>query len=286
MEQSSNHSRSFLSTLDTQQLRQILLAEVESDETNVELIRNITAVLEARENSGTDIDVESAYKTFLSDHALEQPLYDVDAADKELSVLSPNRKPVRTSSITRLVLVAAIIMALILGTTAVASAAGYDLWRAFTRWTSEIFGFTTGNGPVATTQEKNDNTPYSEIGKYLLAEGIELDVLPKYLPEGYEFIDATSEETYEGTIITAVYNNSDNRIILAYVITSHDTSDLFPKGNSAPEKYEKCGIIHYIINNEGKWGAVWAADNIVCYISGVPEKTELINIIDSIYERE
>ncbi|MBQ9489249.1 MAG: hypothetical protein IJU80_04895, partial [Lachnospiraceae bacterium] len=148
MEQSSNNSRSFLSTLDTQQLRQILLAEVESDETNVELIRNITAVLEARDYSGTDIDVEASYKDFLSDHAMDKPLYDIDMAGEEEPTPSPKRKPVRTTRLARLALVAAIIMAILLGTTVVASAAGYDLWGAITHWTSEVFGFATGKEPT------------------------------------------------------------------------------------------------------------------------------------------
>lgn len=285
MEQSSNNSRSFLSTLSTQQLRQILLAEVESDETNVELIRNITAVLEARDYSGTDIDVEASYKDFLSDHAMEQPLYDIDMAGEEEPTPSPKRKPVRTTRLARLALVAAVIMAILLGTTVVASAAGYDLWGAITRWTSEIFGFATGKEQTDLVPEKSD-TPYSELEQIFLNKGLELNVLPDYLPEGYGFLDAFSEETYEGTIISAVYSRADKRIILSYIAGIQNTSDLFPKDNDEPEEYERCGVKHYLVFNEGKWGAVWEADNIVCRIIGVTEKTELIQMLDSIYERE
>lgn len=286
MEQSSNNSRSFLSTLDTQQLRQILLAEVESDETNVELIRNITAVLETRDYSGTDIDVEASYKDFLSDHAMDKPLYDIDMAGEEEPTPSPKRKPVRTTRLARFALVAAVIMALLLGTTVVASAAGYDLWGAITHWTSELFGLATGKEPIEIARGKNDNAPYSELEKTFLNQDLDLNVIPKYLPEGFRLIDVTSEETYEGTIITAAYNNTDGRIIFAYIIGTQTISTLYPKDNNEPEVYERSGVKHYLVFNEGKWGAVWEADNIVCRIIGVTEKTDLIQMLDSIYERE
>ena len=287
MEQSSNNSRSFLSTLSTQQLRQILLAEVESDETNVELIRNITAVLEARDYSGTDIDVEAAYNAFHSDHAMEQPLYDIDMAGEEEPTPSPKRKPVRTTRLARLALVAAIILAILLGTTVVASAAGYDLWGAITRWTSEVFGFATGEEQTEIDHGKNVNAPYSELENYFLNKGIEPNVLPKYLPKGYEFLDAASTDSYEGIVITGIYSSTDDgEIILSYVISAHNASALYPKDNDDPNVYEKCGVKHFLIYNEGKCGAVWEADNIVCQINGVTEETELLKMIDSIYERE
>lgn len=286
MEQSSNNSRSFLSTLDTQQLRQILLAEVESDETNVELIRNITAVLETRDYSGTDIDVEASYKDFLSDHAMDKPLYDIDMAGEEEPTPSPKRKPVRTTRLARLALVAAIIMAILLGTTVVASAAGYDLWGAITRWTADVFGFATGKEPTKIDHGQIDNAPYSELVKVFLDKGVDPNVIPKYLPEGYGFLDAFSDETYEGIIISAVYSRADKKIILSYIIGNQSTSALYPKDDDEPEVYERSGVKHYLVFNEGKWGAVWEADNIVCRINGVTEKTELIKMLDSIYERK
>lgn len=285
MEQSSNNSRSFLSTLSTQQLRQILLAEVESDETNVELIRNITAVLEARDYSGTDIDVEASYKDFLSDHAMDKPLYDIDMVGEEEPTPSPKRKPVRTTRLARLALVAAIIMAILLGTTVVASAAGYDLWGAITRWTADVFGFAIGKEPTEIDHGQIDNAPYSELEDFFLNQGLDLNVIPKYLPEGFRLIDVTSEETYEGTIITAAYSHADDEIVFAYIIGTQKISTLYPKDNNEPEVYESCGIKHFLFFNEGKWSAVWEADNIVCRINGVTEKAELLIILDSIYER-
>lgn len=286
MEQSSNNSRSFLSTLSTQQLRQILLAEVESDETNVELIRNITAVLEARDYSGTDIDVEASYKDFLSDHAMDKPLYDIDMAGEEEPTPSPKRKPVRTTRLARFALVAAVIMALLLGTTVVASAAGYDLWGAITHWTADMFGFATGKEPTEIDHGQIDTAPYSELVKVFLDKGVDPNVIPRYLPEGYGFLDASSDETYEGIIISAVYSRADKKIILSYIIGNQNASALYPKDDDEPEVYERSGIKHYLVFNEGKWGAVWEADNIVCRINGVTEKTELIKMLDSIYERK
>ena len=71
-----------------------------------------------------------------------------------------------------------------------------------------------------------------------------------------------------------------------YIIGTQTISTLYPKDNNEPEVYERCGVKHFLFFNEGKWSAVWEADNIVCRINGVTEKTELLKMLDSIYERE
>ena len=280
MEQSSNKSRAFLSKLDDQQLRQILLAEVESDDTDVDLIRNITAVLESRDHTETEIDAQKAYQSFVEEHAKGMPLYGEHLKKDDFT---KKRKPVRISRLARIGIVAAIIFSLIIVTTGIASAAGIDLWGAFTRWTEKTFGVTKGDS-VETDDFVFANDACEDIRQMLTKNGVYEDVVPNYLPQGYTILDSLEQKTYEGIIISAVYRNGSSEILFLYQIGTGDISNLYPKDEDTPLAYERGGVSHYIFENEGEWAAVWQKANIGAQISGVNSKEELLNILNSIYE--
>ena len=74
---SFNTSIEYLNKLSVQELRQLLLSELNSEETNVELIRNATSVLAEKDPSiAQKIDVESSYKEFVDNYSQTPPLYD------------------------------------------------------------------------------------------------------------------------------------------------------------------------------------------------------------------
>ena len=280
MEQSSNKSRAFMSKLDDQQLRQILLAEVESDDTDVDLIRNITAVLESRDHAGTEIDAQKAYQSFVEEHSEELPLYDELLKNSDST---RKRKSVRVSRITRVGIVAAIILSVILVTTGIASAVGIDVWGTLTKWTTKTFGLTIGK------QDRSDDyflpsDAYQDLRQIMTRFGGTDNVVPHYLPEGYELCELSDEATYAGTVVTAMYMKGSEEIIVHYTIGTINASSLYPKDLGDPITYEYSGILHYLFENENEWVAIWQRDNIACQVSGVSSEEELLAIINSIYE--
>lgn len=280
MEQFSNKSRAFLSKLDDQQLRQILLAEVESDDTDVDLIRNITAVLESRDYAGMGIDVRESYQSFVENHSEDMPLYDellkLDDSPKK-------RKPVRFSRLARIGIVAAVILSFVIVTTGIASAAGIDVWGAITRWTAKTFGVTLGN-TEKTIDMNVSNDACQDIRQILLRYGITENTLPYYLPDGYKLYDSSEVETYVGTVVTAVYRSETGEIVFLYTINPPESSTMYPKDQEEPLTYEYSGVNHYIFENENEWVTIWQRNDIRCQISGVSSKEELLKIINSIYE--
>ena len=280
MEQSSNKSRAFLSNLDDQQLRQILLAEVESDDTDVDLIRNITAVLESRDHAGTEIDAKELYQSFVKNHSGDMPLYDGLPKQDDST---QKRKPVGFSRLARVGIVAAIILSLIIVTTGIASAAGIDVWGAITRWTAKTIGVTMGNSEKTTDMDLS-NDACQEVRRILETRGMVNNVVPYYLPEGYSIFDSSSEDTYMGTVVTAIYKNGAAEIVFIYTIDPLGSSTLYPKDQTDPLKYEHSDVIHYMFENEGEWVAIWQRDNISCQVSGVLSMEELLTIINSIYK--
>ena len=74
---SFNTSIEYLNKLSVQELRQLLLSELNSDETNVELIRNATSVLAEKDpRLAHQIDAEASYQDFIRNHKDDPLLYD------------------------------------------------------------------------------------------------------------------------------------------------------------------------------------------------------------------
>ena len=57
----------------------------------------------------------------------------------------------------------------------------------------------------------------------------------------------------------------------------------FYRDDSYYEEYEKNGLIFYITQNNGSWGAVWTKDNIECSIILDCQEDTLRRILSSIY---
>lgn len=269
-----------------EQLRQLLLAQMEAEEVDVELVRSITAILASREEEkGHEIDAFSAHETFQQEYAGTPALFpeassNTETAVKERSVLRHHRP----QKIIKAAIVAAVIMAFFLGTTIVANASGLDLWGIITRWTKDVFGITQdGTDSESIHHEQIDS--YEHLRLSLAEHGVYQSVVPNYLPEGYSPQAMTIGSTFEGTFIRCVMSNGDNEIILRYVISNTEQpSRYYAIDENAPEIYTTDGIEHFIITNEGEYFVSWTNGNIVCDISGLLDYDDVIMMIDSIYK--
>ena len=127
-----------------EQLRQMLLAQMEAEEVDVELVRSITVILASREEEkGHEIEAHSAYETFQQEYAGTPALFPEASAIAETPVKGNSvPRQYRPHRFIKAVIVAAVIIALFLGTTIVANASGLDLWGIITRWTEDVFGIT------------------------------------------------------------------------------------------------------------------------------------------------
>lgn len=281
-EQSSKNSLDFLNTLNVQQLRQILLAELESEEANVELIRNITSVLAAKDDSfAHDIDPEASYKAFVETSAQEEPLYD--------EVLSQMDTPAKTepgwkrfSRLAKVAIIALCVVAILSSVSAVAYAMGFNIWGAISKWTEITFGYQTRERDGREDYDK-DVDYYTQL-RELLAEYTSTDnLVPRYKPKEYDLYNCASEETFEGVYVSANLVAESNEIILEYIISDQAPTLYYPKDEVEPERYIAGGVEHYITVNEGEYRATWINGNVMCKIYGTDSKTELLKMMDSIY---
>ena len=269
-----------------EQLRQMLLAQMEAEEVDVELVRSITAILASRgEEKGHEIDAHSAYETFQQEYAGTPALFPEASAIAETPVKGNSvPRQYRPHRFIKAVIVAAVIMAFFLGTTIIANASGLDLWGIITRWTKDVFGITQdGTDSESIHHEQIDS--YEHLRLSLAEHGVYQSVVPNYLPEGYSPQAMTIGSTFEGTFIRCVMSNGDNEIMLRYIISNTEQPTIYyTKDDVVPEIYCINSIEHHIMTNEQEYIISWTNENIVCDISGVLNYDDVILMINSIYE--
>jgi len=279
-------SRDFrLSELSDEQLHQLLHEEMEADEPDTALVRRVAAVLTSREEAnGHEVDENAAWETIRQYQEDGPPLFpevkeELDGASAGVAA----RKHVRHTRLFRVAVAAAIILALLLGATAVADAAGLSLWGMLTHWTADTFGLAERNLDISSDHLEHPDF-YYHLRRALQQEGAEQDLVPTLVPDGYSVSQTNTEQTYEGAFVFCALSNGDNEIIFNYIISNlEQPNQYYPIDEIEPEVYTVNGIDHYIMTNEGEYVVSWTNGNVRCDITGVPNHEELIKIIDSIY---
>ena len=294
LEQHAKGSFDDLNDYDEQQLRSILNEAVDSEDINYELIKRITDVLAAKTNA-EPIDSEAAYQVFRSQYANTDPLYTeveqeletlengesmADAGGDRERVLTNPGKVVHFSRLAKLGILVAAVLVLFLAASVVASAMGFIIWLANVNWDEDNMEVSSVDGKTVGI----DEDPYSRIRLAMMDEGIQVPVVPNYLPDGYQMIDFVTNISFEGHSYDIAYQNEEKYIYISYYIFSQDYNAFYPKDGPEPEIYTVSGIDHYLTTNEGFYRAVWSNGDVVCELYGVENKEELLKIIQSIYE--
>lgn len=279
------HVYEIFEAMSTEQLKDILRAELENEDTDVDLIKRVNAVLSHRAECQTSCDVDGAWDDFKNNHAANEPIYDPEyTAKKPQTDKKEKRRSVKV--ISKGALTAAIVAALLVGSAITACAKEYGLWTAVANWTAENFSFvSTGTAPAVSIDTVNQiPEQLSELQTAMEEYGLTGGLLPSYLPDGYEMAEIQCEGTGISTDFYCLLESDEGSIVLEYnVYQSGEFSRLYDKDGEDPESYTVGGITHYIMTNFGTYYAVWLKDNAECSISGVPSKAELCKIIDSIY---
>lgn len=201
-----------------------------------------------------------------------------DIQDAPLTTaVRPRRK--RRGTGFRMGFAAMIAVVVLFAGTATASALGYDLWDALAKWTGEVFGFS------AEQEESPVKKQLNQLRHALEERGITENVLPTYLPEGYEVVNTKSQVKEEYVKFDCLLSDGNSSIILNYIVhLSDDFGYAFEKNLTDPVLYEIGGITHYIMSNMDSCSAVWVNDDVECNIHGIKDVGEMKKIIDSIYE--
>lgn len=271
-----------MSTEELQALLREDASKPEGDETNMEVLFYVMEVLakrrQARQEGKTP---EEALESFVKNYMPEAE----NASSSERGFTVRRHKPI-VRRWTRGLVAAAVVIVLILGTSFTASAFGFNLWDVVVKWTQETFHLGYVNNEYSEAPNNQNRNVSGGLQDALNDYDITANLVPDWLPEGYEEADIKVQDTPKRRQFIAQYqfNNKTIQIRIADYLDGAPTQIEYSDG--LIEMYSSGGIDYYIFNNEGQMQALWVNDHYECYLSGSLTLSELKEIIDSIGKDE
>lgn len=300
-ENHQNHKYAYLDQLNTAALQDILRADIESPESgDDEAIFYILEVMKRRAQespSNACPDLEKSWLEFQSVYNTPEgtgrSLYPGGLPDSVPQVRLAKSKGARRT-MRRLLLVATFLVLLTV-TLTVPAFGNLSILEMLGHWTEEQFAFDTADNAAQELSEKNGETSAFEsstgeaLRLALQEHGIYADVVPHWLPEGFEMereIRVSEVDLSKTLEFSAFY--SDNSYYCIIGIISHIDDEFlssYEKIDVSPKTYTVHGIQHYIFDNTETTTVAWNIDRLECsIITNYPDG--MIKIIDSIYEED
>lgn len=303
MAETNANKYAYLDQLSTEELENILRADIDSPESgDDEAIYHIWEVMEKRERehpsgSFSDSDLERCWKDFQTlYHTPEgegRSLYPTGDEEADGSPApAPGKR--RSGRVARRVILAAAILALLVSCMTIPVAGYASILEMIGAWTSEQFTLTSGDAGQAPDAEGFEgaevfeSTVGEELRSVLKEHGIQENVVPHWLPDGFEMNGDVSVREYEASKdiqISALYSDGTNSLTIT--VERHigqPQMRIYEKIDNAPTIYVAGDIEHHIFSNTGTTTAVWNINDIECFINTTLSESDLKKAIDSIYE--
>ena len=280
--------------MSTEELEEILRADFalpEDEESDMEKILYITEVIAGRragQPTGRYANVDAAWESFVDNYlpAEQQAAFREDE-NMAGTLKTKSKKGKSRFWKTMLARVAVVVVAVSLTLTVgsvTASAFGFDFWAWLTTWSQELFGIQNPDKDHPGIGNQGIPEQLSELYTAMKENGFPDELLPTYLPAGYETVEVKCEVHSGFVKAYCRLKNNDAPITLNY--TMYLTDQIMAnaqKDVDGPDVYKVKGVAHHIMTNVDMYSAVWTVDNVECLIHGVESREELIQMIDSIY---
>lgn len=297
-EKNAKEKYAYLDQLSTKELQEILRADVDSPgRGDDEAIFYILEVMEKREQehpSGSFPDLDACWQEFQTIyHTPEgegQSLYPAEDPDEAPAGAAPAGKP-RRRVLRRRVLAAA-LLTLLIASLAI-PVAGYDnLLEMIGHWTSEQFTFLTADredesGLITDDEDSAETDVGAELRQVLQEHGITENVVPTWMPDGFEQTNDIFIEEYPEFGVTDFFatfsDGTDTCAVSIVKRSSYVDGNIYEKVSDNPEIYIAGNQNHYIVQNEESIIAAWYIENLECTINTTMSESDLKRAIDSIY---
>ena len=256
--------------LPTEELDQILQAELEKEYPNEEVVLPILRILEEREK---DYPVEKTPEVL----SLLRKLSERETSSKQ----SRNRRG-WVAGIAAIAAAACIVVMALPRTVGAES-----IFDVLFRWTSSVFEFFTpekdaDNPPVEYVFE-TDNTGLQQMYDKVTELGITDPVVPMWLPEGFELLSLKATPLRDdGYKVSVVFKCDEKFVSFGYKI-SHDITTKYEKEEAAIEVYDYADVHHFVLENGENLSVTWTIDGVDCLFNTNLSKDDVYTIIKSVY---
>ena len=256
----------------TEELDQILQAELEKEYPNEEVVLPILRELEDREK---DSPVEKTPEVL----AILEKLGKHNTSSKQS--IHKRRWLAGIAAAAAVVCIAVMAMPRTVG--------AESIFGMLFRWTSSIFEFIDPDKnesyPIANTDFATDNPGLQQLYDKVTELGVTESVVPMWLPEGFALLELRSFPMRGGNKLYAKFNKGSSDISITYRIST-DISVKVEKEETGVELFESGEIGHFIVENEGMLSATWTVDGVECVINANVPKEDIYSIIKSIYRSD
>ena len=255
----------------TEELDQILQAELEKEHPNEEVVLPILRELEDREK---DSPVEKTPEVL----AILEKLGKHNTSSKQ----SIHKRRWLAGIAAAAAVFCIVVMAM------PRTVGAESIFDMLFRWTSSVFEFFTpeqdaSNPPVEIVFE-TDNPGLQQLYDKVTGLGVTESVVPMWLPEGFALSDLKDSPMPGGSKVFSKFENGSDAILITYRITE-ETSARFEKEDSAVEVYDYADVSHFILENDENTSVTWTIDGVECSILTDIDREDIYNIIKSIYRR-
>lgn len=256
----------------------LLYADEINDDTTAELDR-IMAALREKEPLEHERSAEEQWAVFRAEHREELSQLGIRTDDRKKEV-----RPGRTGSgqvgrrrnaraLTRIALVAALIVVLLIGAAVTASALGFELWGWAPKWTQEDLRFVT---------EEPGAEDVHGISSALAVLGIDEPLYPHWLPEDMKRENV--EIQFDPIFLHEAYSGSNRLLSITIIPAPLSDTAVYQRSEADPEEYIAGNTIHYIYSDINQITATWYTKSFTASIVGGISIEEMKQMIDSIYE--
>ena len=256
----------------TEELDQILQAELEKEHPNEEVVLPILHELEEREKG---IPVENTPEVL----AIVNKLGKHETSSKQ----SMHKR----RWITGVAAAAAVICLVIMTISPTAKAE--SLFDVLFRWTSSVFEFINPNKnesrPNTSGNFSTDHPGLQQLYDKVTELGVTELVVPMWIPEGFVLSELQEMPMAGGIKIFGKFENISSAVLLTYRIST-DISPKVEKEETDFEVFEFKKISHFVVNNEGNISVTWTVNGVECIMNTCLPKEDIYSIIKSIYRSE
>ena len=183
---------------------------------------------------------------------------------------------------TRKLLILAAVLIVLFSAVSV-TAFGNTFFRTFAQWTSQIFHMgtsqsaTIGYNDLAVGESRTYDTPEEMLADF----GIQGQLLPTWLPEGFVLYECKAERMIPGLRLKAKYSNGDSYIMLHYVQTCKKDELDVEKDSVTVSLKNWGGIRHYVISDINSEKVVWTNGDFESRVAGNISIKELQKVVAS-----
>ena len=257
--------------LSTQQLKEMLYEELDRQQPEGDLVRQLMAELKARSKpvDARQPAIQAAVQKFKADEAAWQKRYRWQKGKKWLA-----------GTLAAAALLCVVLLA------APNAANAESIWARLAKWSETVFAFFCSEDDQSSYTYVTDHPGLQQVYDAVTELGITQPVVPTWLPEEYDLTKLSVHQQPAKARVYAKFSVGINQI--AYTINENQQYAItqYSKDEKDIETYENGGVVHYILRNGNKVTAIWNTESIECSICVEGQEEVLYQIIDSIYETE